>query len=140
MRHLIAIALLLSAAPPRQVPATVRITVQLLEVRPQKGGVLRVGLHPAPGSAFPGRSPLVNVEVALADAPLATFDAPPGEYAVAVHHDANANGRVDANAFGMPREGYAVSNDPRPRFRAPRFAESRVLVTRDTTISVRMAY
>jgi uncharacterized protein (DUF2141 family) len=50
------------------------------------------------------------------------------------------NGKLDSYFFGMPKEGWGVSNDPRPRFRAPRFSEGRVVVTRDTTLVVRMAY
>jgi uncharacterized protein (DUF2141 family) len=68
------------------------------------------------------------------------FDVAPGTYAAAAHHDANANGKVDTNFLGIPREGYAVSNDPRPRFRAPRFSEAQVTITGDTTLTLRMAY
>ena len=140
MRYLLGLALLLASAPTRQPPATVRITVRLVGVQVQKGGVLHVGLHPAPGDGFPGPSPLVNRDVVPIAGPEVTFDALPGEYAVAVHHDANANGRVDTNFFGVPKEGYAVTNDPRPRFRAPLFAEASVVVSRDTTLVVRMVY
>ncbi len=122
-------------------PATVRITVRLLDVRPQKGGVLQVGLHPAPGTGFPGPSPFANQEVRpAAPETILSFDAVPGTYAIAAFHDANSNGKIDSNFLGIPKEGYGVSNDPRPRFRAPRFAEASVVVQRDTTLTVRMAY
>ncbi|MCC5921563.1 MAG: DUF2141 domain-containing protein [Cyclobacteriaceae bacterium] len=32
------------------------------------------------------------------------------EFAVAVVHDENDNGEMDTNAFGMPQEGYGMSN------------------------------
>jgi uncharacterized protein (DUF2141 family) len=54
-------------------------------------------------------------------------DLPPGEYAFAVFHDANGNGRLDRNRMGMPLETYTFSNDaqgfmgPAP-FEAARFA------------------
>lgn len=130
-----------AAAPPSPQPSRVRVTVRLLDVRPEKGGLLRIGLHPAPGGSFPGPSPLVNQDARpVAPETILTFDVPPAEYAVAVHHDANSNGKLDANFLGIPKEGYGMSNDPRPRFRAPRFSESRVLVSRDTTVTVRMKY
>lgn len=122
-------------------PRAVRITVRLQSVRPEKGGLIRVSLHPEPGNGFPGPSLLENVDVRPSGTEsIVTFEALPGAYAVAVHHDANANGKMDTNFIGIPREGYGMSNDPRPRFRAPRFAEARVVVSRDTTLSVRMAY
>jgi uncharacterized protein (DUF2141 family) len=122
-------------------PSSVRITVRLTELQPRRGGVLHVALHREPASGFPGQSTYQNKDVAVTgtDASV-TFDAPPGSYAVAVHHDANANGKMETNFVGKPKEGYAVSNDIRPTFRAPRFSEARVAVTRDTTLSVRLAY
>jgi uncharacterized protein (DUF2141 family) len=127
-------------ATPQQ-PETVRVTVRLLDVRSEKGGVVRAGLHPAPGKGFPGISPLVNLEAVPSGSEVAfTFTAAPGVYAVAAHHDANNNRRMDANFIGIPKEGYGVSNDARPRFSAPKFEEAKVALTRDTTLLVRMAY
>ena len=122
-------------------PRAVTITVRLQSVRPDKGGLLRVALHREPGSGFPGPSSLANVNARAASTEsVVTFDAMPGVYAVAVHHDANANGKMDSNFMGIPKEGYGMSNDPRPRFRAPLFSEARVVISRDTTLTVRMAY
>lgn len=36
---------------------------------------------------------------------------PAGEYAVSVLHDENSNGELDTNFFGVPTEGYGVSNN-----------------------------
>ena len=36
---------------------------------------------------------------------------PYGTYAFVVLHDENANGKMDYNALGMPKEGYAFSNN-----------------------------
>ncbi len=38
-------------------------------------------------------------------------DIPPGRYALAVIHDENMNGKLDANWLGVPKEGYGFSND-----------------------------
>lgn len=138
MRLLFALLLCGLAAPQ---PDAVRITVRVLGVRPAKGGVIHVGLHREPGVGFPGPAPLGNQDArAVATEATLTFDVAPGTYAVAVHHDANTNGKMDTNFFGVPKEGYGVSNDPRPRFRAPRFEEARVVVVRDTALVIRMAY
>lgn len=45
---------------------------------------------------------------------------PPGRYALAVFHDANANRRLDT-FMGIPREGFGFSRNPVIRFGAPRF-------------------
>ena len=39
----------------------------------------------------------------------------PGRYAVAVLHDANANGRLDTNVLGMPQERWSISVGPATR-------------------------
>jgi uncharacterized protein (DUF2141 family) len=41
---------------------------------------------------------------------------PFGEYAIAVYHDKNANGKLDTNLLGIPKERYGFSNNARGRF------------------------
>ncbi len=48
----------------------------------------------------------------------------PGAYAVTVYNDLNNNRRFDKNWIGMPKEAWGVSNNVRPRLRAPRFEEA----------------
>lgn len=35
-----------------------------------------------------------------------------GDYAIALFHDRNSNGKVDSNLFGIPTEPYGFSNNP----------------------------
>ena len=44
----------------------------------------------------------------------------PGDYAIAIIHDENRNGRLDTFA-GIPREGVGFSRNPVLRFGAPSF-------------------
>lgn len=53
-------------------------------------------------------------------------DLPPGDYAVAVFHDENGNGKMDANAFGIPTESVGFSNDAHGDMGPPSFAGARV--------------
>jgi len=39
-----------------------------------------------------------------------------GEYAIAVYHDKNVNGKLDSNFLGIPKEAYGFSNNARGRF------------------------
>ncbi|MEE4155253.1 MAG: DUF2141 domain-containing protein [Erythrobacter sp.] len=61
-----------------------------------------------------------------ATAKSATFeDVANGTYAVSAFHDANANGRLDTNFLGLPKEAVGLSNNPRlmgpPRFKSALF-------------------
>lgn len=53
---------------------------------------------------------------------------PSGDYALALIHDENGNGRLDT-MMGIPREGFGFSRNPAIRFGPPRFAEARISVT-----------
>ncbi|MEJ7934516.1 DUF2141 domain-containing protein [Sphingobium sp. AN558] len=48
----------------------------------------------------------------------------PGDYAIAIIHDENGNGRLDTFA-GIPREGVGFSRNPVLRFGAPSFSSAR---------------
>jgi len=52
---------------------------------------------------------------------------PQGDYAIAVIHDENGNGKLDTLA-GIPREGFGFSRNPPVRFGPPRFSSARFTV------------
>ncbi len=62
----------------------------------------------------------------------------PGTYAVAVVHDENGNGRLDRNVFGIPSEGYGVSNNRTHALSSPRWEESKFSVTAQETLVLRV--
>ena len=47
---------------------------------------------------------------------------PRGTYALAVFHDENMNGKLDTSWLGIPKEGYAFSNDGKALLGAPSFS------------------
>lgn len=63
-----------------------------------------------------------------------------GGYAVSVVYDVNDNRKLDTNLFGLPTEPWGVSNNVRPRVRAPKFEEARFTMgsATDTSIDVRV--
>lgn len=70
-------------------------------------------------------------------------DLAPGQYGLALLHDENENNKIDTNRFGFPREGYGISNNPRPTRRAPKFSDARFLLTqtcKEQTIQVKIIY
>lgn len=65
----------------------------------------------------------------------------PGGYGLALYHDENANGRIDRNALGIPKEGFGFSNNPRIFLSAPSFAKVRFVVTGGgASTRIRMKY
>jgi uncharacterized protein (DUF2141 family) len=52
-------------------------------------------------------------------------DLPAGDYAFAIYHDANGNGKMDRNPLGMPSEDYAFSNNAAGKRGAPAFEQAR---------------
>lgn len=63
----------------------------------------------------------------------------PGVYALSAFHDLNGNGKLDTNIFGIPTEPYCFSNNARPKFRAPNWAEAKFEVKEEGgSISVKM--
>lgn len=55
-------------------------------------------------------------------------DLPEGEYAVALYHDANANGKMDKNMIGMPTEDFAFSNNAMGKMGPPSFEQAKLAV------------
>src|SRR5262249_36120643 len=66
----------------------------------------------------------------------------PGTYAVAVVHDENNNGQVDTNLFGVPTEGYGVSNNRTYALSWPKWDESKFQVhaDKDVVLNVILRY
>ncbi len=60
---------------------------------------------------------------------------PAGEYAVALYHDRNDNGKLDT-VFWFPAEPYGFSNNARALTSAPLFRDTKFVVDGDTVIEV----
>jgi uncharacterized protein (DUF2141 family) len=105
------------------------LTVSLTGIRNDKGQVF-IQLWNAP-DGFPkqGEKALKFVAIDATKAVNGTVsitfsDLAPGTYAVSTLHDENRNGKMDTNAFGIPKEGWAVSNNVVTRMHAPSFEQA----------------
>ena len=65
---------------------------------------------------------------------------PKGIYAISLVHDANANGKMDTNFLGMPKEGYGVSNNPKNRFLPPSFKQCKFKLNKTVTLKIYIQY
>lgn len=102
-----------------------RLDVRLDRLRSAKG-LIRVCLTADPAN-FPAcvdDRDAVTMTIPAAAGRFAFPALPRGDYALAVIHDENGNGRLDTFA-GIPREGYGFSRNPAVRFGPPRFAAAR---------------
>jgi len=58
----------------------------------------------------------------------------PGEYVVRMFHDENSNNKMDANAFGMPTEGYGFSNEAVGNMGPPQYKDMVVTIKSDDQV------
>ena len=64
-----------------------------------------------------------------------------GEYAVAVLHDEDNDGKMKTGIFGIPLEGYAISNNAKGTFGPPSFEDAKFFLRSDSlAIRVKMNY
>jgi uncharacterized protein (DUF2141 family) len=101
------------------------LTVKVAGIRSRKGDLIFGVFKAADG--FPKEaSKAVNWQVRDVDGETMTFTAslPPGRYGASVLHDENRSGDMDTGLGGIPTEGYGVTNNPKPRFRAATFQEA----------------
>jgi uncharacterized protein (DUF2141 family) len=62
-----------------------------------------------------------------------TLQVPPGRYALVALHDENNNHKLDRNMFGIPKEGFGFSNNPKVLLSAPSFDTAAITVACPTT-------
>ena len=63
-----------------------------------------------------------------------------GDYAISVMHDANENGEIDSNAFGIPKEGFGFSNDAMGMFGPPSFEKAKFNFTGKSQVVITLKY
>ena len=124
-----------------QTPATVRVTVDVRDVRDARGEVAFT-VYPDLKRRFLAKGgKLARVRVpAVAGTTSACFWLAPGYYPIVVYHDANADHDFNRTLF-VPREGYGLSNDAPTALGMPSFDKVRVQIgPGPTTIAIRMRY
>lgn len=151
------------AAPKEGSAGSLKLTVRIMGLRNTKGQ-LHIALYGSEkrGKGFPGSDkdalkvqmvpasdciPEHDEAVPSGKRPRIRYatsvvfsDLAPGVYAVAMYHDENANGKMDFQWYGPPREGAGASNNPRPRMRAPNFKESSFELNAETAIEIQVKY
>lgn len=106
------------------------LQVEITNVRNTKG-VIRVGLFqraegfPDQGQVYWGKSYTPGPGKMMVEIP----GLPYGDYALAIFHDLNANGKLDRNMLGIPTEPYGFSGGAKAKWSAPDFEDARFSFT-----------
>ncbi len=57
----------------------------------------------------------------------------PGNYAIAVHHDANNDGIFNTNFFGIPTEASGASNGAKGKMGPPKYSDAVIAIDKNKT-------
>ncbi len=108
------------------------LTVTVEGIAKQQGSIM-LGLFDEASYDGDGAVNGANLDV-TGDSVTVTFeDLTPGEYAVRLYHDVNADGELNTNPFGMPTEPFAFSNDAKGRFGPATWEDAKFTVETDGT-------
>lgn len=61
-------------------------------------------------------------------------DVPSGSYAIKLYHDANGNGQLDTNNFGIPSEDYGFSNNASGMMGPPSWEDAKFSLGADNVV------
>jgi uncharacterized protein (DUF2141 family) len=113
------------SAPPASAPALAELTVKVTDLQNHNGQII-FGIFKSK-EGFPeekAKAIVWQTKPIKGDAVVFTVSLPPGKYAASALHDENCNNKMDYDFFGVPDEGYGVTNNPKPGFREARFDEA----------------
>ena len=100
------------------------LTIQIDDIRAATGSVM-VAVYNSEGSFLKTPFKADQASVSGNSAALVIKGLPEGDYAFAVYHDADANGKMDRNLLGTPTEDYAFSNNALGKMGPPSYASAR---------------
>ena len=118
--------------------ANIQLTVQNIE---ESDSQLVIGLFDNSESFKAKSNPFLAAKINITDSIISyTFsDIATGNYAVAVFHDENGDGKVNTKSMKIPTEGVGVSGKM-PKMRAPRFEDVAFKLVNDTVLVIQMVY
>jgi uncharacterized protein (DUF2141 family) len=120
-----ACAILLTLASLLGMPAhAADLRIHIDDVRSGAGQIM-VALYDSEGRFMKQALHSASVAAVQGSTSVDFKDLPAGEYAFAVVHDANANGKMDRNLVGMPSEDYAFSNNALGKMGPAAYADAR---------------
>jgi uncharacterized protein (DUF2141 family) len=125
MKHTIRTALLVLAAAPLAQAAD--LTIRIDKVRSSDGQVM-VALYDGAAGFLQRPARSASAAASAGTTTLVVRDLAPGEYGIAVYHDANGNGKMDRNMMGIPVEPFGFGNDAQGDMGPPSFDAVKLMV------------
>lgn len=109
-------------------PAEDKMTIVVSGLRSNKGQVLISIFKGSDGYPDKPEKAFKKLQLKVVDktASIDVFPLPAGEYAIAVLHDENSDGKMNTNWIGFPKEGFGFSNNVMGTFGPPSFNKARV--------------
>jgi uncharacterized protein (DUF2141 family) len=105
---------------------TGKIVVEVSNLRNASGKVLAALYKSEKGFMKDEKLAIATAQVTLSGKQVQiVFDVPYGEYAFSLLHDENGNGKMDTNMLGIPKEGYAASNNAKNSLGAPKYPDAK---------------
>lgn len=103
------------------------LTIHIDDVKSASGNLL-VAVYNSEGSFLKQPTKTNGTVAATPGGTVVIKDLPEGEYAFAVFHDANSNGKMDKNIIGIPTEDYAFSNNAMGKMGPPDYASAKIVL------------
>ena len=118
------------------------LTLVIQNVHRNQGNLLIAVFNQDQGFPFSSEQAVKTVKTAATGSSVTLKISPlqPGRYALALFQDTNQDGKLNTNWLGIPREGYGVSNNFFPTFRAPQFQEAAFSFPQQTELTIQMKY
>lgn len=120
MRHLPATAFCAFALLGASLASAASLTIRIDDVR-SADGTLEVAVYNSAGAFLKKSVAATGAKAVQGSTTVTVNDLPAGDYAYAIFHDANGNGKMDTNMMGIPTEDYAFSNNAFGKMGPPKF-------------------
>jgi uncharacterized protein (DUF2141 family) len=141
MKHRTLAVALIALLPLCSQAADVTLEVEGLDASRLQGATLMVAVFTEPANWLrqPQFGQRFSIEAAAGGKFTAVLkDLPAGPLALSLFQDANANGRLDMNAMGIPVEPYGFSNNAAGTFGPPKFEQAVVTPVAGAPVKVKL--
>ena len=144
MKQALATALFAASAllPLSSHAADLTLEVEGLDASRLRGATLLVAVYTEPASWLrqpqAGRRFTLDTEAGSGKVTVVLKNLPDGPLAFSLFQDANANGRLDMNAMGLPVEPYGFSNNAAGNFGPPTFEQALLTPVAGVPVKVKL--